>query len=169
MKQKIKVVCVRAKDALCDSEWSEWTHVRLVPLSGDIWVCRIPPPPPSPLWNWDILTSPFLCMSHFSLPPSKTAHIFILAVIQNCWGWLTSAFCTWVPANMCPCVVFTLFLVSAETLVCWSWVSNLLSFCYRLKRDEGKQKEGTAAMNDTTWGKRILVDILYCLSPLLTY
>ncbi|XP_008417788.1 interleukin 12Ba precursor [Poecilia reticulata] len=29
VKQKIKVVCVRAKDALCDSEWSEWTHVRL--------------------------------------------------------------------------------------------------------------------------------------------
>uniref|UniRef100_A0A3Q3FH72 Interleukin-12 subunit beta n=1 Tax=Kryptolebias marmoratus TaxID=37003 RepID=A0A3Q3FH72_KRYMA len=29
VKHKVKAVCVRAKDALCDSEWSEWSHVRL--------------------------------------------------------------------------------------------------------------------------------------------
>lgn len=34
VKTKVKAVCVRAKDAFYDSEWSEWSHVRLVPLSG---------------------------------------------------------------------------------------------------------------------------------------
>uniref|UniRef100_A0A3B4ZTZ5 Interleukin-12 subunit beta n=1 Tax=Stegastes partitus TaxID=144197 RepID=A0A3B4ZTZ5_9TELE len=29
VKHKAKAVCVRAKDALCDSQWSEWSHVRL--------------------------------------------------------------------------------------------------------------------------------------------
>ncbi|KAM4732888.1 interleukin 12Ba precursor [Anableps anableps] len=29
VKRNVKAVCVRAKDALCDSQWSEWTHVRL--------------------------------------------------------------------------------------------------------------------------------------------
>ncbi|KAM4586305.1 interleukin 12Ba precursor isoform 2-T2 [Fundulus diaphanus] len=29
VKHKVRAVCVRAKDALCDSQWSEWTHVRL--------------------------------------------------------------------------------------------------------------------------------------------
>ncbi|XP_037531893.1 interleukin 12Ba [Nematolebias whitei] len=29
VKHKVKAVCVRAKDALYDSEWSEWSHVRL--------------------------------------------------------------------------------------------------------------------------------------------
>uniref|UniRef100_A0A8C6LK60 Interleukin-12 subunit beta n=1 Tax=Nothobranchius furzeri TaxID=105023 RepID=A0A8C6LK60_NOTFU len=30
LKHRVKAVCVRAKDALCDSQWSEWSHVRLV-------------------------------------------------------------------------------------------------------------------------------------------
>ncbi|MEQ2241958.1 hypothetical protein ILYODFUR_030711 [Ilyodon furcidens] len=29
VKHRVKAVCVRAKDALCDSQWSEWTHVRM--------------------------------------------------------------------------------------------------------------------------------------------
>ncbi|CAK6967769.1 interleukin 12Ba [Scomber scombrus] len=29
VKRKAKTVCVRAKDALCDSQWSEWSHFRL--------------------------------------------------------------------------------------------------------------------------------------------
>ncbi|XP_060904971.1 interleukin 12Ba isoform X2 [Labrus mixtus] len=29
VKHKSKAVCVRAKDALCDSQWSEWSHLRL--------------------------------------------------------------------------------------------------------------------------------------------
>ncbi|XP_067454907.1 interleukin 12Ba [Thunnus thynnus] len=29
VKHKAKAVCVRAKDALCDSQWSEWSHFRL--------------------------------------------------------------------------------------------------------------------------------------------
>ncbi|KAG7241811.1 hypothetical protein INR49_024781, partial [Caranx melampygus] len=28
VKRKAKAVCVRAKDALCDSQWSEWSHFR---------------------------------------------------------------------------------------------------------------------------------------------
>ncbi|XP_070398115.1 interleukin 12Ba precursor [Nothobranchius furzeri] len=28
VKHRVKAVCVRAKDALCDSQWSEWSHVR---------------------------------------------------------------------------------------------------------------------------------------------
>ncbi|XP_047209159.1 interleukin 12Ba [Girardinichthys multiradiatus] len=29
VKHRVKAVCVRAKDALCDSQWSEWTQVRM--------------------------------------------------------------------------------------------------------------------------------------------
>ncbi|XP_042348802.1 interleukin 12Ba [Plectropomus leopardus] len=29
VKHKAQAVCVRAKDALCDSQWSEWSHIRL--------------------------------------------------------------------------------------------------------------------------------------------
>ncbi|XP_044062324.1 interleukin 12Ba isoform X2 [Siniperca chuatsi] len=29
VKHKAKAVCVRAKDALCNSQWSEWSHLRL--------------------------------------------------------------------------------------------------------------------------------------------
>ncbi|XP_072252162.1 interleukin 12Ba precursor [Leuresthes tenuis] len=29
VKRKAKAVCVRAKDALCNSQWSEWSHLRL--------------------------------------------------------------------------------------------------------------------------------------------
>uniref|UniRef100_A0A3B4U7W4 Interleukin-12 subunit beta n=1 Tax=Seriola dumerili TaxID=41447 RepID=A0A3B4U7W4_SERDU len=29
VKRKAKTVCVRAKDALCNSQWSEWSHLRL--------------------------------------------------------------------------------------------------------------------------------------------
>ncbi|XP_038137184.1 interleukin 12Ba [Cyprinodon tularosa] len=29
VKHRVKAVCVRAKDAFCNSEWSEWTHIRL--------------------------------------------------------------------------------------------------------------------------------------------
>ncbi|XP_070693120.1 interleukin 12Ba precursor [Pempheris klunzingeri] len=29
VKHKTKTVCVRAKDALCNSQWSEWSHLRL--------------------------------------------------------------------------------------------------------------------------------------------
>ncbi|XP_038554508.1 interleukin 12Ba isoform X2 [Micropterus salmoides] len=29
VKRKTKAVCVRAKDALCNSPWSEWSHIRL--------------------------------------------------------------------------------------------------------------------------------------------
>ncbi|XP_069027313.1 interleukin 12Ba precursor [Embiotoca jacksoni] len=29
VRRKVKAVCVRAKDALCSSQWSDWSHVRL--------------------------------------------------------------------------------------------------------------------------------------------
>ncbi|XP_029021855.1 interleukin 12Ba [Betta splendens] len=29
VKHKVKAVCIRAKDALCNSQWSEWSHFRL--------------------------------------------------------------------------------------------------------------------------------------------
>ncbi|XP_049442060.1 interleukin 12Ba isoform X1 [Epinephelus fuscoguttatus] len=29
VKHKAKAICVRAKDAFCDSQWSEWSHIRL--------------------------------------------------------------------------------------------------------------------------------------------
>lgn len=32
VKHKVKAVCVRAKDALCNSQWSEWSYLRLVPV-----------------------------------------------------------------------------------------------------------------------------------------
>uniref|UniRef100_UPI0037E90192 interleukin 12Ba precursor n=1 Tax=Semicossyphus pulcher TaxID=241346 RepID=UPI0037E90192 len=35
VKHKAKTVCVRAKDALCNSQWSEWSHLRLRKINMD--------------------------------------------------------------------------------------------------------------------------------------
>lgn len=37
VKHKTKSVCIRAKDALCNSQWSEWSHFRSVPPSAAKW------------------------------------------------------------------------------------------------------------------------------------
>ena len=37
VKRKTKAVCVRAKDAFCNSPWSEWTHFGSVHTSGLKW------------------------------------------------------------------------------------------------------------------------------------
>ncbi|KAM9356767.1 interleukin 12Ba precursor [Symphorus nematophorus] len=44
VKRRIKAICIRAKDALCDSQWSDWSYLRSVPP-----MLATPPSPTSSL------------------------------------------------------------------------------------------------------------------------
>lgn len=37
VKRRTRSVCIRAKDALCNSKWSEWSHFRSVPRTAVKW------------------------------------------------------------------------------------------------------------------------------------
>lgn len=94
VKRKIKTICIRAKDALCNSQWSEWSHLRSVPASGVKWETE----PVFPLeWNLTL-----------TLPANQTVYTFSVAFSTRVFR----------PSLPCPLSLFCFWACTKKTIHC---------------------------------------------------